>query len=127
MLVSYKKCCTTFFLLKYVCLCFRTDRNGVIQFHVQRLLSYTFLYRSRNGLRPELLMMNGSCLIEMVYGALNKEEMVFDAIAKFCEENVAVEVISSVVKYITHTYCQMRGKDFARKLMSKNTKSLQQT
>ena len=87
---------------------------------VQRL-EYVFIHT----LTPELLMMNGSCLIEMVYGALNEEDLVFDAIAKFCEDNVGVEVISSVVKYITRTYCRMRGKDFARKIMSKNTKSLQ--
>ena len=38
-----------------------------------------------------------------------------------------VDVISSVVTYITRAYCRMRGKDFARKVMSTNTHSLKQS
>ena len=89
---------------------------------VQRL-EYVFV----KTLTPELLVMNGSSLIELVYVALNEDKNVFNLTAKFCEGNVNIEVISTVVAYLTRTYCRMRGKDFARKIMSKDTKSLQQT
>ena len=40
-----------------------------------------------------------------------------------CEdENVLI-----VTKYITRTYCRLRGKDFSRKIMSRDTKSNMET
>jgi ribosomal protein L12E/L44/L45/RPP1/RPP2 len=86
-------------------------------------LEYVF----RNTLTPELLVMNGSCLIQIVYENLNTEDSVLEVIEKFCEENIDPDVIAKVTKYITRTYCRMRGKDFARKLMSKDTNSLKQS
>ena len=71
--------------------------------------------------------MNGSCLIALVYEILNTEDCVLNMIAKFCEDNISSEIIHAVTKYITRAYCRMRGKDFARKLMSRDTKSLKQT
>ena len=45
--------------------------------------------------------MNGSCLIELVYVSLNADDNAFNKVAEFCEKNVHVDVISSVVTYIT--------------------------
>lgn len=48
-------------------------------------------------------------------------------ISSFCEDHANVEVISDITKYITHAYCWMQGKDFACKLMTRDTKSMKQT
>ena len=71
--------------------------------------------------------MNGSSIIELVYIVLNQDENVTTVIAGFCEENVELDVIAAITTYITRAFCRMRGKDFARKLMSTNTHSLKQS
>ena len=86
-------------------------------------LEYVFV----NTLTPELLVMNGSCVIDLVYNTLNTEESVLSMIASFCEIKVSIETVSAVTTYITRAYCRMRGKDFARRLMARDTYSLKQT
>lgn len=83
-------------------------------------LKYVFIHT----LTPELLLMNVSCLIELVYKALNADDGVLSIIATFCKCNISIDTIEAVATYITCTYCCMRGKDFARNLMSRDTCSL---
>ena len=105
------------------------ERFGGLQYVNEDFFSFVerLEYVFRNALTPELLVMNGSCLIQIVYLNLNTEDGVLDVIENFCEENIDPDVCSKVVKYITRTYCRMRGKDFARKLMSRDTNSLKQS
>ena len=84
-----------------------------------------FIFRST--LTPEYLMMNGSSLIDLVYKCLNSDDGLLDNISIFLEDEISSETVQAVTKYITRAYCRMRGKDFARKLMSKDTQSLKQT
>ena len=75
-------------------------------------LEYVFLHT----LTPELLLMNGSCLIDKVYLNLNDDASVVKPVSIFCEDNIGDEVITTVVKYITRYYCRMFGKDFPVRL-----------
>ena len=86
-------------------------------------LEYVFV----TTLTPELLVMNGSCVINLVYSTLNTEESVLAMVASFCEIKASIETVSAVTTYITRAYCRMRGKDFARRLMARDTHSLKQT
>ena len=86
-------------------------------------LEYVFV----RTLTPELLVMNGSCLIDLVYSNLNTEDCVLNEVGKFLEVNVDEQIVAAVTNYLTRAYCRMRGKDFARKLMSKDGQSLKQT
>ena len=86
-------------------------------------LEYVF----NKTLTSELLMMNGACLIDLVYVTLNHDENLLQMMGQFCEDKVGNEVLAAVTKYITRAYCRMRGKDFSRKLMSRDTHSLKQT
>ena len=72
-------------------------------------------------------MMNGSCLIDLVYVTLKTDENILNMMGQFCEDNVDADVIDGVVTYITRVYCRIRGKDFAHKVMSTNTHSLKQS
>lgn len=79
-------------------------------------------------LHPEYLVMVGSDLISNVYESLSKNKGLRAMISSIlvnrdCEdENVLI-----ITKYITRTYCRLRGKDFSRKIMSRDTKSNMET
>ena len=81
----------------------------------------------RKTLTPELLIMNGSLLIQHVYLHLNADDAVLESIETFCDQNVDPDVTAKVAQYVTQTFCRMRGKDFARKIMSRDTNSLAQS
>ena len=76
---------------------------------------------------PELLVMNCFHSIDLVYKALSTRELVTRMVSNFCTDNATLNTIQDVTKYITSVYCQMRGKDFSRKLMSRETNLLKQT
>ena len=52
---------------------------------------------------------------------------ILSCVVKFCENNIDVEVLPTIVKYITRSYCCIRVKYFARKLMSTDCNVLKLT
>ena len=107
----------------------RVENFGGLRYANEGLFSFVerLEYVFRHTLTPELLVMNGSYLIELVYVTMNEEDNVLGIIAQLCEDSVEAEVLAAVMKYITQVYFRMRGKDFARNLMSTDTHSLKQT
>ena len=56
---------------------------GADFFSFVKRLEYVF----RKTLTPKLLIMNQSCLIELVYVSLNADDNAFNLVAEFCEKN----------------------------------------
>lgn len=90
-------------------------------------LEYIFLIL----LSPEYLTMVGAELIIQLYKALNSQQEFIDSITAFINLNCDIEVescnVESIVKYISKTYCRLRGKDFVRKMMARDTRTTDQT
>jgi hypothetical protein len=53
----------------------------------------------RKTLTPELLIMNGSLLIQHVYLHLNADDAVLESIETFCDQNVDPDVTAKVAQY----------------------------
>ena len=81
---------------------------------IQRM-EYVFM----NLLTPEKLAMIGSDLITNVYTELSNNTFVSAAIMQFTigVDNVQSDLQNKLTLHMTRTYCRMRGKDFARKMM----------
>ena len=106
----------------------RVEQFGVLAYANEEFFRFfeRLEYVFRKTLTPKLLMMNGSSLIDVVYEGFNTQECVLNIVSDFCESNINSDIIQTVTKYITRSYCRMRGKDFVRKLMSRDTHSLKQ-
>ena len=79
-------------------------------------------------LEPEYLLMVGSDLITRVYSSFIIDPGAQRTISSFLDNyDEGDEDVRTLTKYIMCTYCHLRGKDFARKMMSRDTKSNEQT
>lgn len=83
-------------------------------------MEYVFV----NLLTPELLVMNGSGLIDMVFVELASDNNAMKILYQFTGDEYEERDINDALKFISQTYCRMRGKDFCRRLMAIDTNSL---
>lgn len=88
-------------------------------------MEYVFV----NLLTPELLVMNGSGLIDMVFVQLASDDNALKILYQFIgdeynEPSENEHTVKEALQFISQTYCRMRGKDFCRRLMAIDTNSL---
>lgn len=83
-------------------------------------MEYVFV----NLLTPELLVMNGSGLINSIFVELASDSNAMKNLFQFVGDEYNVSDVNDALKFISQTYCRMRGKDFCRRLMAIDTKSL---
>jgi hypothetical protein len=82
-------------------------------------IEYVFV----NILTAESLLMIGSGLILKTYKELIECYELQSMIKSFLQREVDTDQIFFATEFIVKTYCRMRGKDFARKMMSCSSKS----
>eukprot|EP00978_Attheya_sp_CCMP212_P047091 scaffold421221_cov91-Attheya_sp.AAC.1 len=70
------------------------------------------------------LMVYGEALVRRVRSGLESNPTIREIIQSFLPDDTSTETLESVIHYIFRTYSRMRGKDFARKIMSKTKSSL---
>lgn len=104
----------------------RVELFGGLQFVLQDY--FTFIQQLEfvfiQLLTKNNLIMMGSDLITNVYTELSTNSSVTSSILSFTDVmNVNESEIEDLVKYMTQTYCRVRGKDFVRKFMQKGFKT----
>lgn len=77
-----------------------------------------------NLLTPELLVMNGSGLINSIFVELASDSNAMKLLYEFTSDEYNKREVNEALKFISQTYCRMRGKDFCRRLMAIDTNSL---
>ena len=95
---------------------------------------YTFVLRLelvfKKFLLPEYLAVYGSMIVGRLYDGIKQCEEVYKYVGTMIaggdqfDDAVNDETIRNVSVYLVRTYCQMRGKDFVRKLLSQSASQI---
>ena len=108
----------------------RVELFGGLKYVTEKFFQFVMRIESVfvSCLKPEYLVMVGSDLIVRVYSSFIDDPGAHEFISSFLTNyDKDDDEVIILTKYVTRTYCRLLGKDFARKMMSRDIKSNVQT